>query len=40
MALPVAQLRGMLEERGVSCSGCLEKSDVARRVLETSATTW
>ena len=33
-ALPAAQLKQMLQERGVDFSGCVEKSDYVERALE------
>lgn len=33
--LRVRQLKAILNERGVTCDGCLEKRDYVRRVEET-----
>lgn len=33
-ALPVKQLRKLLEERGVSFADCIEKGDLVKRILE------
>ena len=34
--LRVKQLKTILNDRGVECEGCLEKSDFVKRVLETA----
>jgi hypothetical protein len=34
MSRRVAELKRMLEERGISSAGCFEKSDLARLILE------
>ena len=34
--LSLKQLRQILADRGVSCVGCLEKSDFVRKVEETN----
>jgi hypothetical protein len=39
MQRSVKELRGMLAERGVSCSDCIEKGDLARRIVERCSST-
>ena len=31
----VKELRGLLNDRGVKCEGCLEKDDFIKRIMET-----
>ncbi len=34
MTLRAKELKAMLVDRGVDCSDCFEKADLARRILE------